>query len=385
MVKRFAQLSLAVFLVLALAGMASAGLKDLPNTTQKGSLLVFPKVANWDNKVVTYFFIGNDFADNVWIKCYWMDENQTIKDFLFPVTANQPIYFASNENDYGPPFNDNTAGSLVCWAQEARDTAPRLSYNHLYGYAMITDGANNNVFYNAYSFKIVDPTKAFTTIPDAQGGGGRLNLDGAGYDNCHKYLVTNFIPAGASFGPVEGDVDEPAGVQPELTLWPCKQDLRQDREPTCTKAKFDVWNWNERKYTGAYQCFKCFFEGYLHVIGAKNDTEFWGGRVFKRGPGANGAHFTAKSLRDNIARMRVQGVKSDPVCTPKLTGAQGVWCSTTVNTGLLGVMLYGAPGSLPGSITPVAGHTLHGAGQHQDASWIKFDTEDSAIYESPVR
>ena len=46
MVRRLAHVSLAVFLVLAFAAMASAA-SDVASTSKKGSLLVFPKIVNY--------------------------------------------------------------------------------------------------------------------------------------------------------------------------------------------------------------------------------------------------------------------------------------------------------------------------------------------------
>jgi len=350
MVRRFAHVSLAIFLVLALASLASAA-PNVVNTTQKGSLLVFPKVVH-ETGVKTYFFIGNDQAEQVYVKCYWMSDNQTVEDFHFRVTANQPIIFDTETNAYGPPFEPNYAGTLTCWAANPADTAP-VKFNHLYGYAMIA-GTTVDVFYNAHSFAVRN-AGFYTVIADGQ---VQLNLDALnGYDGCPKYLVTNFVPFGSTL--------LGAGNNPDLTLWPCKQDLRQDRIPTCTKAKFDVWNWNEVKFTGAYQCFKCFFEGFLEDIG--NPASF----IYKRGKGFGYDKFDYTKLGSkDIARMRVQGVKST-VCDGN-TGipSESYICPSTEATPLLGLMLYGTP--LGNTIDPVAGYTMHGAGYDQ-TGFIKYD------------
>ncbi len=86
-------------------------------------------------------------------------------------------------------------------------------------------------------------------------------------------------------------------VNTDLTLVPCIQDLRQDRVPTCTKAKFDIWNENETKYTGAYQCLKCWFEGYLGDIGSYTI-------------GYGGEKFWYKNLHTTAGRFRVEGIPS---------------------------------------------------------------------------
>jgi len=368
MVRRFAHVSLAIFLVLALASLASAA-PNVANTTQKGSLLVFPKVAVYDAgaTVDTYFFIGNDQTSGTYIKCYWMDDNQSVEDFHFSITANQPIYFSASNNSKGPPFGDNRVGTLVCWAQNADDTFP-VSWNHLYGYAMITS-AEGNIFYNAFSFAVRG------TAFDDVAGYLPLNAD-TGYDGCPKYLVTNFLPyEQTSISPLGGSLGAP-----DITLWPCKQDLRQDRIPTCTKAKFDIWNMNETKFTGSYQCFKCFFEGFLHEIGSKaTPTGAW---VYNRGKGFGGEKFHYDTLKTDVARLRVQGVKSSVCYNNTKVTSEGITCTDAqhVATPLLGVILYADPTNVNFDATaaeapvinPVAGYTMHGA-SYDGTGFIWFD------------
>jgi len=333
-----------------------------------------------------------------------MDNNQSVEDFHFVITANQPIVFSAKFNTYGPPFGADRAGSLVCWAQDKFDAKP-IQWNHLYGYAMI-QGSAADVFYNAFAFPMVSLAAAYTPLAN----GAQLNLDGLGYYACPKYNITEFVPYGGALG-----------NGPDLTLWPCKQDLRQDRTPTCTKAKFDIWNWNEVKFTGAYQCFKCFFEGFLWEIGAittpggtVTEAAKW---VQKRGPGFGGEKFWQANLgRDGSldetymqgftpARLRVQAIASDAVCIGNIgTDAtksktkvlkDGIYCTKTVATGVLGVVLYGTPIAIdsttypasPG-IDPVAGYTTFGAGiaNGGDAGYVQYDPSfDQVIPESAAR
>jgi len=370
MVRRLAQVSLAVFLVLALATLASAA-PNVGSTSQKGSLLVFPKILNYDansggtiGAIDTYIFIGNDNTVGTYVKCYWMDNNQSSEDFHFWVTANQPIVLSAKDSEYGPVFGDNRAGSLVCWAQNPEDTAP-VNSNHLYGYAMIVDEATGGakVFYNATSFAVRGAAFNATS--------GYLPLDGGtGYDACPKYLITNFIADGTTAFGFSGNA-----AKPDLTLWPCKQDLRQDRIPTCTKAKFDIWNEGEVKFTGAYQCFKCFFEGFLAEIGT---AKTWN---YTRGKGFGGEKFTNTVLNSDIGRLRVQGIKSS-VCygnTRATVNGSNYVCKDAehVNTPLLGVLLYGKSYAAVGDLTNTAiqafgGYTMHGASYDSDG-WIKWD------------
>ncbi len=150
----------------------------------------------------------------------------------------------------------------------------------------------------------------------------RLTGAAGGYDACPTYLVTNFFPAGARDPWGEG-------VNPDLTLVPCKQDLRQDRTPTCTKAKFDIWNENETKFTGAYQCLKCWWEGYLGEIGTPLSQ-------YGKDSGFGGDKFTIRTLKTSAARFRVQSANNSACAqyTMPPCNAPGVL------TPFLGLMLY---------------------------------------------
>jgi len=377
--RKTALFSLAIALVLAMVGMASAA-QNVVGTNQKGSLLVWPKIEAFDSTVDTYILIGNDnslvpafgsvlASAFVYVKCYWMDSNQTVEDFQFPLSPFQPFYFSAmtGHGDYDdiqvPPFVG--VGSLVCFAEDAGDQT-QVPYNHLYGSALIVYPAGSDpvtaVSYNAYSFRW-----------EGAGAGanpGKLPLSGdTGYDACPAYLVENFLASdGLASGTVLGTFE-----RPDLTLWPCKQDLRQDRQPTCTKAKFDVWNENEVKFTGAYQCFKCFYEGFLDEIGSTNMQNGFSSDTTQKGNGFGWDKFLEHTLGTEVGRFRVSGVTSS-ACTFRApwTACNG----KTVNTPLLGVLMYanGAPGyygpgnaKLPISIT---GQTLHGPATSGDTTGL---------------
>jgi hypothetical protein len=354
-----------------------------------------------------------------------MDNNQTTYDFMFYVTPNQPVVFDTNGTTISTQDVPTFAGigSLVCWAQGEDDRIPRGPghdpFNHLYGTALIRNDATAWVYYNAFSFSprgvnyftAYDADNVVVPGPDySNASWASLNLTGdAGYDTCPSYLVANFIPDGSTLVP--GYPSAP--TKPDLTLFPCKQDFRQDRIPTCTKAKFDIWNENEVKFTGAYQCFKCFFEGFLTDIGNLPYLK-------SRGPGYGGDKFSIGVLKTDVARMRIQGVYSSvcvasnvdaqPLTNPKtwvpstrkgcpnipvgattwasrgaaFTAAWG--SSSSAITPLLGVMLYGIPIASPEGLNVKAGYTLSGAGQAvgTNAGAFKYDM-GAPVVEKPVR
>jgi len=160
MVRKMAVFSMAIVLVFAMVTMASAA-ANVTSNSQKGNLLVFPKVISDGNSTAptnTYIFIGNDSSQSTWIKCYWMDNNQTSYDFMFELTPNQPWVFDALYGNLNQPTRNidvpnfaNKIGALVCWAQSADDRTPRDDFKHLYGTALIVKGTNW-VFYDAFSF-----------------------------------------------------------------------------------------------------------------------------------------------------------------------------------------------------------------------------------------
>ena len=303
---------LALMLVLIGYGAFATAAQNVANVSQKGSLLIFPKIDtspvgtnSYDETVFhdTIVTIGNDNTQEVWLKCFWVNQDQLTADFMFRITPNQPIWFrASDGLGTGwfddtpsvhpinvPPFfpGDNATGELKCWAVDAGDQT-QVVFNHLYGSAFVFDPIHNAAYqYNAWSFYARNA-----------GTPGTLVLDGANYyDACPQYLLFNFFSKGSELAfPNSGG--NAAFINSDLTLVPCHQDLRQDRTPTCTKAKFDIWNENEVKYTGAYQCLKCWFEGYLDDIGTKTQG------------GYGGLKFTYRNLHTMAGRFRVQGVAS---------------------------------------------------------------------------
>jgi hypothetical protein len=333
--KKTAFIALALIMALAGAVVLASAAQNVANTSQKGSLLIFPKI---DTSAIgqsgfyrdTIVRISNDYYQDVWVKCYWVNAAQEIQDFMFRLTPNQPVWFrASDGTGTGyydhvqspiivPPFfeGEGVVGELKCWAVDAQGVN-QISFNHLYGKALIFDPVQAATFeYNPWSF-----TARSVPLGQPVGTSGTLVLSGAtgGYDACPQMLLFDFFAKGTSINlPKDGGFA--TFVNTDLTLVPCIQDLRQDRVPTCTKAKFDIWNENETKYTGAYQCLKCWFEGYLGDIGLTT----YGG--------VGGEKFWYKNLHSTAGRFRVEGVSS--------TVCNGVFptCRQQVVSPLLGLI-----------------------------------------------
>jgi len=267
---------------LALASAAFAA-TNTGNVSQQGSVLIFPKVDVSGDRD-TYISISNGNNLPVFIKCYWVDYLQNWQDFMFELTANQPISFSAK---FGlsldaplpvtvPPFFDGTVGELKCWATD-NSGATQTKWNFLVGSAKVVDFTAENAYeYNAWSFA----ARTAGANGSPVGTGGTILLDAVQYDACPNYFLGNFNAGGSNFG-FYRDTD--------LVLVPCKEDVRQDRTPTITKAKYDIWNENEVLYSGAYNCVKCWYEGFLSKISNK---------------------FLFANLHTQAGRFRVQGMAS---------------------------------------------------------------------------
>jgi len=300
---------LSVVVALMLLGLfvdPSAAQNKVTDVSKRGSLLIFPKI-NTTAGIDTIIMLGNDAAKAVTVKCYWMDSYQVAWDFELDLTPYQPVWFSAKTgvgtlgiNEFGP----DSIGELKCWAVKytANDGDLELlfQHNYLYGNALIVDTTVLRAFeYNAWAFNL------YTQPTDLESG--NLDLDGKEYDKCPAYLVYNFFaredPALAP------DADGAYFGDTVLSLSPCQQDLRQDRLPVCTKAKFDVWNENEGKLTGAYACVKCYFEGVLRTITTATWPECEARKLTPpqkcKAIGAKGENFTEKALKTDLGRFRV--------------------------------------------------------------------------------
>jgi hypothetical protein len=295
MAKNRMLVSLAMVVILVgMVGVSAEAQQNVASVSKKGSLLVFPSIytgngEDWDT-IVT---IGNDGGSAVSVKCYWMDFDQNTWDFEFRITPNQPVWFSAKTGlgsiDVSQ-FGAQTSGELKCWAVDpTTDPESVKQFNQLYGSALQIKFSTGSAFeYNAWAF-------ALRGIP--ANPSGPLTLNGAtDYDACPAYLVYDFFAYGAN-------VPSMAFGPSFLVLTPCQQDLRQDRSPICTKAKYDIWNENESKFTGAYQCLKCWAEELLVGTG----QFIWSGCDLPdcKTTGVGGEKFIKSVLHTNLGRFRV--------------------------------------------------------------------------------
>jgi hypothetical protein len=336
--------SIAIAMVLATSmGGSVFAAQNVANTSQKGSLLVFPKI-DVRPGVTTLVRIQNDYFEDVSLKCYYMDFFKNKRDFKVMLTKDQPFWFNAKTGDgttHVPPFpqlggeNSTPYGELKCWAVNQAGS-DEISFNHLAGTATVIDYQNGTAYeYNSWNFT----HRAGLAVGTPVGSPGNLVLDGGdNYDACPQYLISTFGPQGATVN--LGDGVAATFGPTDLSVATCNQDLRQDMVKHYTKLKFDVWNEYEVKFTGAYQCTNSWYETDLTGLG---EIEGY--------PGQGAEVFTADTLGTVSARYRVEGIHSN-VCPfdTEPAGLLGVQASyfdnvvagTTLNTAgaLAGYVLW---------------------------------------------
>jgi hypothetical protein len=326
MFKKMGVLSVAVALiiVLGLCTTPCSAQSNVANVSKKGSLLIFPKILTIKG-IDTIITIGNDYPAAVSVKCYWMDSDQKSWDFVFPLTANQPVWFRASDGTGSidvAGFGEGKQGELKCWAikvlpdpgNPGGTIENQIAWNDLYGTAVIVAYTlPSSSEYNAFAFAARNVARGSPVITPPDTVPGTLLLNGSfvdiGYDACPAYLIFNFFAE--ENRNLTGGLGQGAGFsvgESDLALVPCKQDFRQDSGPICTKVKFDIWNENESKLTGSYQCVKCWFEGVLSDIG----TDIWSGCDLAdltngkcKPTGFGGNKFTSSFLKTDLGRFRV--------------------------------------------------------------------------------
>jgi hypothetical protein len=337
-----------VAVAVALVSTSAFAVAPFGNNTQRGSLLIFPRI-EVNGAIDTLVQIVNDYSyDGVNLKCYYLAPGPTysspkyVKDFGKRLTANQPITFwaSTGKNSAGtrvvpvgfspfPPLAGGagnvsaTKGELKCWAVGAGNLP--IHHNHLMGTASIINGANA-AEYTAFAFEALDPdrgTAANTGKPlsgTALGAGdAQLLLDGKMYDSCPVQLLAAYEPTNRN----------------QITIVGCNQDLRQDRDIWKTKLNYTFWDADENPVTGWYECADSWYDRYISEIeGSRIDTP--------------------------IAYFRVFGAPST-VCS----GPQR-------DSGLMGVIITD-----DGTGAKMRGTNMTGRGEYK-AGWIKYNLPNNA-------
>ena len=259
-------LGIAVAIAIGALSTSAFAVSPYGNGTQKGSLLIFPKVST-----NTMIQITNDYSGPVQVKCYYQSNeapngvwpaaaspaNYRFKhrtDFQFPMTQNQTVWWWTDGSSYsvGVPnlfpmadgFSNAVGADLKCWAVNATGSN-EIHFNHLVGTATVVDGGSAYT-YNAYHFQAVSPSNATENTNAELPSAGTLNLDTVEYDSCSKQAIGNI---NAVTGPFTG-----SAYSAQVDLVQCTQDLRETYTPPITKYVFEFWSENEVRFTGTEVC-----------------------------------------------------------------------------------------------------------------------------------
>ena len=218
-----------------LAASSGFAAQNVANTSQKGSLLIFPLI-NVDHTTTgeawdTIVEISNDQNSTVHIECEYVNEEKGRVNFDFDLTARQTVSWdaytlASDPSTFNPaPFPTNAGtpgfvgnpnrGELVCFATDPGRQF-QVAFNELTGTATVLNTNDADALqhkqafkYNAWSFAARGPTGVApdnVTVP--QGTPGTLVLSGASdetgaYDACPAYNIANFMPNGSRLGNID--------------------------------------------------------------------------------------------------------------------------------------------------------------------------------------
>jgi hypothetical protein len=281
------------------------------------------------------------------------------------MTRKQPIWFSVKNHSGTFPVaqfpsdslstfpGDVNTGALLCWATDAA-LSTQISHNHLSGTATAVWG--NGPDQVAFTY----PSWNFTARPGTAAGAavgtpGRLDLTGAdtAYDACPNYLIGHFSPAQAPVETGSGAGTEVVGDNGLIVL-SCNQDLRQDFTPHFTKLQFQVWNEQEVKFTGAYEC----SDGHKFLLLAS-------------GADVGRENFSYNVVQSTAAQIKVKGVAStqcNPPVTPRPSEASG----------LVGVLSTSLNSSGTEDLA-IVGTTLNGAGVQP--GFILWDAQDAVVPE----
>jgi hypothetical protein len=306
--------------VLAIACSASAA-PNVTNGAQKGSLLVFPDV-DVRTTTSTLIRLANDGAQSIDVKCIWMDGNKNRTDFTVRLTRTQPFWFdaktgqgtlrvnpfpAFASNGYDNPYLGGAnrdpyfAGLLVCFAVDIGEEN-QVKWNHLSGSATVYDSTLGTAYeYSAYAFFV---QSGLDLAP--LGTPGALYLNGVDYDSCPIYQIGQISPEGTV---ITAGTSVLTYLRNRLAVAGCSLDLNQDWNPIATKLLFDVWNSDEVKFSGAFECADSWHETGLTDIDAAP------------------TNFTRANLGTDSARFRVQAVKSSQCLNSQAVGLLAVQSS----------------------------------------------------------
>ena len=236
-----------------LASMERGG-AERSDASQKGSLLVFPKVEiKWDAQgdliQDTILTLNNDWTEDVDVIVFLVnaeppagypeDVCEIMVNNEFVLSGDEPAYWSALTGDpkgltpfasLGSPLPDpdprNPDGShmhgyVIVWAVNA--DGQEIRWNHLFGGATIVNYRQRDAWeYTATSFQAIAADHGQTLLTPY----GRLDLDGVEYDWAPAYLVLDFFAPGATI--VSKDGHQATVLDTDLTLFMALNDFTDD-------------------------------------------------------------------------------------------------------------------------------------------------------------
>lgn len=335
--------------IVAIALLATSALaaQNVANPAQKGSLIIFPAidVRPGNTTVVT---ISNDGNTGVDVKCYYVNETKFRSDVVFRLTKKQTVSWDTATGASDPlgslqPFPTDTGsfpgnpflGELICFAVNPAGSA-QISHNHLSGDATVTT-PGGSYQYSSWNFSARGVARG-----QVVGTAGRLDLTGAigAYDACPAYNLIRFAPTTV----VDGTV-----ADTRVSVSGCLQDLRQDFTPHFTKLEFNIWNANEVKFTGAWEC-------------------------------ANSVESFLLSTLDVLPDNASASVLGTTVAQAQITGVASTRCGGSENTGILAVTASVST-AVEAPEAALHGTTANHAGISAVAGFVLWDPQDDVVPE----
>jgi len=388
MIKNLVLGTMVAGLVAAFAGPASAD--NRVSNSKKGSLLVYSKVElRWSCNATacipqqdTFIDLSNDDDDDIEVQFYFVNgdpptdavfvgdppveverrhDGWNSVDCQIPVTGNQPLYMSLMRGGPCQPFTildpgfppgrpdaefPGTGervlrGFVLAWA--VNPAGEQIRHNHLVGDAILVNYRFAAAAeYNAYAFQAYGVDQG-----DVVGTPGTLSLDGTNYDIAYDKLLMDFYCTYDTSGP------RGAGaaflIDTDVTLHPVSADLRQDTDgPVTTKAKYDLWNENEVRFSGTEKCITC-----------------WDQTLVRNYPAPN--HMFCQNLQTFKGKARIDGMGSTQ-------------CPLSVNAAILGIQIkliafINAPIG-GGRAATFAASAINMVGQGEEAAEIQYDIID---------
>jgi hypothetical protein len=352
-----------------------------------------------------------------------------LSDFVISLSTYASVIFKASNGEgldgrgIASGIGYDQTGTLKCFAIDGNDTA-QISWNHLSGYAIIKDGedvsttalqypawrfAANLVFTKTGLFVDSYSVGKIATDPDnATSNYGELRLAGcnqlrandlcpagmkpftikagktmcvmavnqqcnkpaclsnansrkAVYDACAQYLIFDFLAEPSS--PTADD----GWALNYLSLTPCKEDLRNGATyDFLTRLQFSIWNENEVKFTGTYDCSNCDYGRSLSSIATSGGISF----------------FKAANLHTAAGRFRVQALANQygPCSTVKISDDLTLKSEATPLVGVMTTTLI-YPGDLASvdqvATNPTLGPPAFATATQEDKSgyypaWIRW-------------